>query len=263
MAGFFDKIISDLHTDEVALLGPDYPYYKQIKTPTELGITADGGFDELAGDIAGLIDYIEVLVDGGGKASVTGLPLGDKFFIKTASTCSDPSNSDPSNNMVHRYIYVDNVPQGNIPFLSNLVDYDFSDFRGLIPGVISNLNVLNPVDIFKSFILGPSPPCRQLTMPVIDASNNQTIETHTVLDEDIKSMDPCSFVLDNVARPNPITGATCRGRGKESFQNINSNKYSDFSKMPNDILVQMYYISLALLALYLLLKLCKKTKFRL
>lgn len=250
MTDFF----SDLENIEVDILGPEYPYYSNIKTPNDLGIVADGGWDNLATDIGGLISYIEVLVDGKSKASKTSMPLGNKFFIKTPSTCLDPSK-----NLVNRYIYVNNVPQGHIPFISQGIDADITDLKGLIPGLMENLNVLNPVSIFKSFTLGSSPPCREILMQVIDSSNNITYKAHNVLDEDIKEMDPCLFIFNNIHYPNPITGDIC----KEAFQNINPSKFSsrsNLSKMPNDNLVKMYYISLAIIALYLLFKLCKKCK---
>jgi hypothetical protein len=292
--GFFDS----LHSAEEDILGPDYPYYDQIKTPTDLGITADGGFGELAGDIAGLIEYIEVLVSGPSKASKTGQPLGNKFFIETPSTCLDPvlqkkdklkklqnkitsdttdssgsaaddditdgsgSAADDNDNsgMVKRHIYINNVPQGNIPFISSGINSDFSDFRGLIPGLMSNLNVLNPIAIFKSFTTGPTPACRPLTMQVIDADNNKTWETNHVLDEEIEEMDPCDFIDENYDHfPNPISGVKCR----EAFQNMTPSKYpslNNLSQMPSDVFVQIYYISLSLLGLYLLLKLCQKSK---
>ena len=207
MSDFFD----DLEKIEEDILGPDYPYYDQIKTPTDLNISPEGGWSQLAADVGGLIDYVELLVSGQSKASKTTRPLGNKFFIKTPSTCLDTSikqkktknsdktkDSDISNNdsigMVKRYVYVNNVPQGNMPFISTGIDADITDLRGLIPGLMENLNVLNPVSIFKSFTLGPAPPCREITMQVIDSSNNITYETRHVLDEDIKEMDNCNFI---------------------------------------------------------------------
>lgn len=252
MADFF----SQLENIEEDILGPEYPYYDNIKTPNDLNIVPDGGWDNLANDVGGLISYVEVLVDGKSKASNTGQPLGNKFFIRTPSKCM---SNDSSNSMVDRYIYVNNIPQGNLPFISQGMDADITDLRGLIPGLMENINVLNPVSIFKSFTLGPTPPCRPLEMQVIDASNNITYETHHVLDEDIREMDPCLFIYNNNRFPNPVTGKTCR----EAFQNINPGKYystQNFDAMPSDILVQLYYISLALLALYLLLKLCQKSR---
>lgn len=259
MGSFFDS----LHSTEVDLLGPDYPYYEKIKTPKELGVTSGNTFDDLAADIGGLIDYVELLVSGQSVASKTGQPLGDKFFLKTAAMCNGNS-SDSSSNSVNRYIYINNVPEGNIPFVSAGINADFSDFRGLIPGIMSNLNVLNPTDIFKSFTLGSNPPCRELKMQVIDASDNISYESQYVLDSDIKSMDPCLFISEsdpNGARVNPITNSACR----EAFQNINSNVENmvyNAHLMPKDIIVQIYYISLSLLALYLLLKMCQKTKLK-
>lgn len=60
--------------------GPTYPYYKNIKTPTQLGMSSNGTLSALGNDINGLINYVSVLVEGNSKASATGRPLGNKFF---------------------------------------------------------------------------------------------------------------------------------------------------------------------------------------
>ena len=41
---------------------------------------------------------------------------------------------------------------------------DFSDFRGLIPGTMSNMDALNPFSIFTALTSGTNPPCQDLTM---------------------------------------------------------------------------------------------------
>ena len=84
-----------------------------------------------------------MLVSGGGKASATGQPLGNKFFLKTGGKCTDKSTGQD----VDRYIYINNVPVGNIPFISSGAGVNFSEFKGLIPGTISNLNAFNPIKV--------------------------------------------------------------------------------------------------------------------
>ena len=100
----------------------------------------------MAKNVEGLIEYVELLVTGDSKASATGKPLGNKFFLKTGGkcaaidSCSDPNDASTCEK-VDRYIYVDNVPEGNIPFISSGLGVNFSDFKGLIPGAMGNLNV--------------------------------------------------------------------------------------------------------------------------
>ena len=54
-----------------------------------------------------------MLVTGKGRASKTGKPLGNKFFLKTGGQCNP---IDKKGNTVDRYLYINNVPDGSIPF---------------------------------------------------------------------------------------------------------------------------------------------------
>jgi hypothetical protein len=191
-------------------LGPSYPYYKNIKMPSQIGMSSNGTMQQLGNNINGLIQYVEVLVSGDSNASASGGPLGNKFFLKTGAkcaaqdTCTDPSNVSTCQ-QVDRYIYVDNVPSGNIPFISAGLGVDFSDFKGLIPGSMGNLNVLNPFGIMRAFESGTTPPCQQLTMQTIDNNNVTGTQTEFVTVLDIQNMDPCSFQNGQ----NPVTGQNC------------------------------------------------------
>ena len=70
---------------------------------------------------------------------------------------------------------------------------NFSEFKGLIPGTISNLNAFNPMEMFQSFLAGSKPDCQELKMETIDIYNNRSTETHFVTLIDIQNMDPCIF----------------------------------------------------------------------
>jgi hypothetical protein len=236
-----------------SLLGPDYPYYKYIKPPSDIGMSDKGTLKQMGKNIDGLIDYVEVLVSGKSKASTTGQPLGNKFFLKTGGKCMDTS----TNQEVDRYVYINNVPMGNIPFISSGVGVNFSEFRGLIPGTISNLNAFNPMALMRSFLEGAKPDCQEITMETIDIYNNKSTESHFVTTVDIKSMDPCAF-LD---RTNPVTNAQC----KETFSNmknqLNTNNYEcvDYHfKIPDDPIAQAYFASLGLLGIYIMYRLMVK-----
>lgn len=235
MSNFFEKAIDDLDSLEEEILGPDYPYYKYIKSPSQMGMSSSGG--DIATDIGGLIAYTEVLVTGQGKASVTGNPLGDKFFLKTGATCKDKASGES----VTRSLYVNNVPDGSIPFISSMTGASFTDFRGLVPGTLSDMNNLNPLGIFQAFMLGTNPDCQALTMATIDANNVSGTETAFVVTSDIKNMNACWFSDGN----NPITGDKC----KEAFGLIKPS-----SKLPSDPMSKIYIASVCLLGLYIVVK---------
>jgi hypothetical protein len=251
MSNIFQEVLQDAQGVEQSLLGPSYPYYKNIKTPAQLGMGNTGSLQQMGQDINGLINYVEVLVSGNSAASATGGPLGNKFFLQTGAkcaatdSCSNPS--DPSTcQQVDRYIYVDNVPDGDIPFISSGLGVNFTDFRGLIPGAMGNLNVLNPFAIMKSFLAGSTPPCQPLTMQTIDVNNNVSSETQYVTLADIGSMDACTFQNGT----NPVNNSTCQ----ETFQNQKE------IKMHDDPLAQMYFASLGVLGIFVLYRLMEKSR---
>ena len=247
MSNLFEDVLKDSQKVEEKLLGPSYPYYKNIKLPNEIGMSDKGTIKALGKDIDGLIQYVEVLVTGKSKASTTGGPLGNKFFLQTGAKCVDTV----TNEQVTRYIYVNNIPQGNIPFISDGLGVNFSEFRGLIPGAMSNLNVLNPFNILQSFLSGGTPPCQELTMQTVDVNNNKSSETHYVTLVDISNMDPCSFS----DKKNPQSGAKC----KESFSSYNLIESEEFP-FPNDIFDQAYFAGLGGIGIYILYKLMKKSR---
>jgi hypothetical protein len=255
MANLFEQVLTNAKSVEEKLLGPDYPYYKNIKTPKEIGMSDDGTIPQMARNIDGLIQYVEVLVTGNSRASATGGPLGNKFFLQTGAKCAavdkcaDPN--DPSTcEKTTRYIYVNNVPQGNIPFISSGLGVNFSEFKGLVPGAMGNLNVLNPFGIMRAFLSGSTPPCQEITMQTIDVNNNRSSETHYLTLTDISNMDPCSFS----DRRNPISGDNCR----ETFKSGVAAHASPV--LPDDPLAQIYFLALAGVGIYILNGLMNKSK---
>ena len=248
MSNLFEQVLNDAQGVQDKLLGPTYPYYKNIKTPSQIGMSDKGTLQALGADINGLVQYVQVLVTGNSEASTTGGPLGNKFFLQTGAKCVDTA----SNKQVDRYIYVDNVPAGNIPFISSGLGVNFSEFKGLIPGTMSDLNVLNPFGIMQAFMSGSTPPCQNLTMQTIDIRNNSSSESHYVTLTDIKNMDACSFPN----RQNPLTGKSCQ----ETFQGIAQNAES--VPLPDDPLAQIYFASLAAIGIYILYRFMDKASSR-
>lgn len=254
MSNLFQEVISDAQGVEERLLGPTYPYYQNIKTPSQIGMSDQGSISQMARDVDGLIQYVELLVTGNSGASSTGGPLGNKFFLQTGAKCAAIDNcTDPNDSstcqQTDRYIYVDNVPAGNIPFISSGLGVNFSEFKGLIPGAMGNLNVLNPFAIMRAFLSGSTPPCQQLTMQTIDVNNNKSSETHYVTLTDIQNMDPCTFSDGR----NPVTGENCR-------QAFRSSMTDDASPvMSEDPIDQLYFLSLSIVGIYILYRFMEKS----
>jgi len=245
MSNLFQDVLNDAQSVEDRLLGSNYNYYSQIKTPEELGISSKGDLATLEKDINSLVDYVEVLVTGNGNASKTGLSLGNKFFFNTGAKCTAPNNKE-----VDRYVYVNNVPSTNAPFISNVMEKKVTQFKGLMPGIINDLNNLNPFTLMQSFLLGSSPPCQEVTFETIDINNNSSKETHYVTLVDLKNMDPCGMPGNVNNYTNPPK------KCKESFSNRTLEPAE--IKFPTDPIVQLYFAGLAYLGIYALIKIMEK-----
>ena len=210
------------------LLGPSYPYYQNIKSPSQIGMSETGTMNALGKNINGLIQYVELLVQGKSSASKTGQPLGNKFFLNTGGKCNDVA----TNTQQDRYIYINNVPNGDIPFISSAMGQNFKDFRGLIPGIMSDLNVLNPFELTSAFMVGSNPDCKLIKLQTIDNNNQKSSESHYLTLVDINNM-------------------------KEGFTSGVADN-SEEIQLPNDPVAQLYFAGLAGLSIYVLYRLMNK-----
>ena len=239
MSNFFDKIKNDFTKVEEELLGPDYNYSKEIKSPDELGISSHGSISALTKDVTGLIAYVNVLAVGGGRGQKTSGPLGDRFFLKTGAKCKNVANGE----LVHRSIYVDNIPDGSIPFITEaLGGAKLTTFEGLVPGVMSNLARIHPMQMFQAFMTGSTPDCKAIALNTVDKNNVSITETAFLTLDDIKIVESFESLNDN-----------------DDNDDI-KNKIKNYSKMPDDIYIKIYYSALGLFGLYILMRLFKKNK---
>lgn len=246
-----------------------YNYGKMIKTPQEIkvqdfkgknfNLISNNGLRVLADDITALFDYVEILVSGPSNASRTDNPLGDRYFLKTAAKCTDPCGQ-----LQTRYIYVNNVANGNIPFLSAVAGgTDFTQLEGLVPGILTDLNAFNPISIFKALLKNSSSPCQKVSLEETNDSGVSTYQySHYVLNSDIEQISACRF-KDKI---NPVTNDQCRGEGfsnlKNNSQNNNINNNYNFEdinknllKLQNDdLFIKIYFILITILYLYIFLR---------
>ena len=244
MANFFEDALDNVDALQQRLLGPNYEYWRQVNTPAEIGMSSSGSLGALATDVRGLVAYVQMLVTGGGSASKSGRPLGNKFFLETGGTCLE----EGTNRKASRNIYINNVPDGSIPFISSGLGMNFGDFKGLIPGLMSNAGRINPLSIFQAFMQKSEPPCRAVTLETIDVNNNVSRETRHVATSDLQSMSPCSFPN----RINPITNRPCVEAFTESHENP---RQQSMLEIPDDPVAQAYYACVGALALYLIYRL--------
>ena len=244
-----------------SLLGPQYDYVNQIKTPEQMDMSGDGAIATLTSDIVGIIDYAEVLITGGGKAVLhPDRPLGNQYFLSTLAKCIDVS----TNESVTRDIWINNIPTGNIPFVSNLAGTDFNEFRGLIPGMLQDLEVLNPINFIEDIVAGPDPPCLNVSLPIIDTCGNRFESSGNLIYNDLYQIDPCAIgptytkPSSWVPQLNPLglfPSQSCRS----TFQNMKPAPYPK-NQISDDIFVEIYFYTLILLGIYILFKLLHRIK---
>jgi hypothetical protein len=205
MSNFFKSVAEDAEKVEEELLGPDYKYYQHIKTPEELGMSDKGSISALAKDINGIINYVELLVTGRGDANKSkgGRPLGDRFFLKTGGQCKDQATGK----LVDRYMYIDNVPDGSIPFVSSGIGYKFTTFEGLIPGILSDIDKINPMDMFKAFSQDSEPACREITLETIGKDGEVGTETRFLPRDEIAVIEANNKKTKIVVKPTFQEGA--------------------------------------------------------
>jgi len=209
-------------------MSQNYPYSQYIKTPSQLGSSSKGDMTTLGNNIGALQSYVGVLVTGHTKANIGG-PLGNKYFMDTSGTCKDQNGIEQK-----RYVYINNIPDGNVPFISSAMGQTMSQFEGLVPGILGNIASIDPTKLFSAFT--EKTDCQQITMETRDISNNIMSESEYVSNEDIKDYNACWFPN----KRNPVTNATC----KEGMTN------------PSEVTI--YFLGLGGLAIYLMYRLMNK-----
>lgn len=124
--------------------------------------------------------------------------------------------------IVDRWIYVNNIPDGSIPFIASGADgRGFNDLRGLIPGALGNLGALNPVQLFNGFTAGTYPDCAEISLQTVNNENVKQTETRHVALVEMVEINPCSFY----GNYNPASGKSGKNC-PESFNAINSGSGS-------------------------------------
>ena len=262
MGSFFKDMAEGGEKLQAKFLGPTYNYAKQIKSPTELNMSSKGTLPTLRDDIAGIINYTEVLVAGNSRAQrnftgpTTTKPLGNSFYLETGGQCTKSDG-----NLTTRYVYVNNVPTGSIPFISSASGGNLPEFRGLVPGTIENLGHLNPLALFGGFMQGTNPKCRKLGLKASNGASNKY-----VADSDIANLDACLFANGRTSGKNPVSGDSKTGCAV-GFQNMNDIMAGLKDRFGEDVigleknpLANLYNLGFSVFLIYLMYHLIQKSR---
>lgn len=225
-------------TEEPVIEDRSYPYSNYIKTPSEMGASPKGTLEALKKDIDTLGGYVDVLTTGTSRAQKVSGPLGNKYFLTTNTDCKDAQG------VAHpRYVFINNIPDKTL----------FGDYRGLVPGIVQDVLYINPSKLFSVFT--QSNLCRRVTMQTRNISNQVKTESKYVLDDDLLTY-PAEWFMGSV---HPITGLA---PGSSTSGNNNNkkkkNKRRENFTIEPDLPEMVYFISLGLLTLYIVVKLLKK-----
>ena len=241
-----------------------YDYTKYIKTPADMKLEIGSDISNVEKGVVAIFDYVKLLIEGKSNASKTGKPLGNKYFVSTTEDCIVES----TNEKVKRSLYFDNVPSGTVGVLKDTGD-NFSEFRGLVPGVVENVMSIGRIDFFSAFTQTGIPKCLPVKLKTIDINNNESTDKQYVTISDIEGISPCNFFT----RVNPVTEDVCK---RDSFtvsedDEKNAELYKNYYKlddddgdfdnksmklmMPDDVFLKILFYSLGALSFYIALKL--------
>jgi len=132
-----------------SLMGPSYSYADNIQGPASMGVGSNGSISQIGTNTGAIINYV--------KYMISGPALGNQFFVNTGGTCTAPDKS-----VQPRYNYINNVSNG-ADVLPTAMKADLggiaSDFDGLIPGMLQDLEGLNPLYLMGALAADSEPSC--------------------------------------------------------------------------------------------------------
>lgn len=138
-----------------SIMGPSYSYAENIKGPAALGVGSRGTISQLSTNTGAIFQYV--------KYMISGPALGNQYFVNTGGSCTASDKSTQP-----RYSYINNVSSG-AGVLPETMKKDLgsvaSNFDGLLPGMLEDVEGLNPVHLFSSLAADSTPACECYTCP--------------------------------------------------------------------------------------------------
>lgn len=245
--------------DENNLFIPEFDYVNayydpDYRDPTNNNLGPHMG--TRSGDIQRNIDGIQRYAKSLMFADVSNTPyqvqktpgvLGNQVFVDSRTLCQDVNGRERN-----RFIFISNRP-GPIA--------DIEDNPGLITGIYSNIQRINPANFIDAVFNGKSGQCQKVKLKTFeqqdDGTTTESEDEQYIAVEDVCKLEKHHFVDSN--KYNDLRGAyNCDG-----FSNMKNNiKYSyneeNNCSMPDNELIQLYLTTITLLGLYITLKLIYK-----
>lgn len=188
--------------DKSDVMGPSYSYADNIQGPSSKGVGSDGSFSQVFTNTGAIMDYV--------KYMISGPALGNQYFVNTGGVCNAPDGTTQP-----RYNYINNIANGD-DLLPDSMKQDLSgiasDFNGLIPGILGDIEGLNPVHLFSALEADSTPSCECYTCQTSSETQSQFMTTSLSPDYDpnlCQKVDP----------------SVCKKQGKESFTVGDSTAY--------------------------------------
>lgn len=236
----------------------DFDYQSQINP----NLSSHGNtIGSITHNINAVSEYQQALLKGGGKAQKTPGALGLTRMMKTTIPCQDVDDPDMKPSL---HIYQNTKPPMKNP------DGSHADY-GILAGIKTNIKEISSnINGFSDIFSTTPSECKHVTIKATCGGGIQA-QSGYLKTSKIETMDPCVFVNNT----NPLTGESCDFEG---FQNITNDhetwhhrgnnhipppKKTEITKhvnkvynldMPEDPVIKVYYVSVGLLMMYILMK---------
>lgn len=180
------------------ILGPYYSYADNIPGPVSKGVGSNGTFGQIFTNLGAITDYVKIMITGDP-------PLGNAYYVNTGGTCIAPDGSTQS-----RYNFINNLSTGSnlVPQSLNELSFISSDLNGLIPGMVGDIEGLDPLYLFNALTSDGTPACQCYKCNVTTGTPYRFLTPNLSPDFDTNS---CS----------PVDASLC-AQSKESFTNAQS-----------------------------------------
>ena len=221
-----------------------------------------------SGDIDRNIDGIQryarslIFADDGEAYQVqktTGI-LGNQLFVPSGALCEEDENGDEIQDK--RFIFISNRPDPN-PIVGG-------DEPGLITGIYSNIQRINPANFIDAVFNDKSGQCQKVKLKTFeqqdDGTTTEANDEQYIAVEDVCKLKKHHFLDyskggDNSSDYDSLN--VLRNIHCDGFSNMKNNiKYSyneeNNCNMPDNELIQLYLTTITLLGLYITLKIIYK-----
>jgi hypothetical protein len=194
-----NPVWNNLSSKSTEVTGNSYSYVDNIVGPSQKGVGTDGTMSQVFTNTGAITDYI--------KYMISGPALGNQYFVNTGGVCAAPDGStQPRHNYINNVANgADLVPQSMRSELSFLSD----DLNGLIPGMLGDIEGLNPLYLFSSLSADSTPACACYSCPTTGGGSESYFLTPSLSPD----FDP------NVCQQVDVSQCSGQTGGTESFTN--------------------------------------------